>query len=185
MLKARGGARQRRTPAFEKAQSQANAARAQRTRPLDEVLTREEKRQKRMAREVGISFRRPLPGTPMAAAAASTSEAPRRKTARELFLEEEARKARAQPVSSDESDTFSETDEPHSSLRDQIWGMFGKDRRSYMRDVDDSDDDMEAGASDVLGEERQSALEAIQEDQREEQALLERQRQKQLLRNAR
>lgn len=183
--KAKGREQRPRTPAFEKAKADAALKRAQLARPSgDAVLTREEKRQKRLAKELGVPFKRQ--STPKAAPSVSRapsagpSEPPRRKTAREAFLEQEARRKRAAP-SDDEYDSASDEEsdqDTYSAMRDEIWTLFGKKRQQYLsRDVD-SDDDMEAGASDVLNEEQRSALYARREDEREEQALLEAKRRK-------
>lgn len=82
------------------------------------------------------------------------------------------------------SESFSEDEEEYDSpppkrrnappaqddYRSEIWKLFGKDRSSYVNDVVDSDDDMEADAMDLEKEELRSARLARKED---EQALRE------------
>ncbi|KIS71120.1 uncharacterized protein UMAG_01030 [Mycosarcoma maydis] len=65
------------------------------------------------------------------------------------------------------------------SYRDEIWKLFGKDRKKYASRVVDSDDDMEADAASVLQEELRSSKQAREEDLREE--LLEKQREREKL----
>ncbi|WFD35752.1 hypothetical protein MCUN1_002614 [Malassezia cuniculi] len=184
------------------------AAAARPTAPRTGGLTREEKRMKRMAQEMGVSFRRTVSsrGTAQASVPRNTAvgpTAPPRKrpmTARERFLEEEKRRkaakeaglsasAAASAADYDESDIESdyesgeedESPESLSALRSQIWSLFGKNRDAYVSRDCNSDDDMEAGASDVLREELRSALAGRHEDEREE-ALLEARRREKLRR---
>ncbi|SPO38638.1 uncharacterized protein PSFLO_04117 [Pseudozyma flocculosa] len=70
------------------------------------------------------------------------------------------------------------------NLRDEIWKLFGKDRKQYASRVVDSDDDMEADASAVLQEELRSARQAREEDKREEELERKREREKALRKKA-
>lgn len=214
------GRSNKRAPALEKAKIHAAMRRAQvpRSRGGAVALTREEKRMKRMANEMGVSFKvqrnapPPKMNTNMAAKpnvpSTSTSVAgqapPKRLSAREKFILEERQRKLAKQAAAhvddedvDEYDSMSdmgsedEGDAPaHASIRDEIWKLFGRDRQRYVdicmsfliqrymaRDVD-SDDDMEAGADDVLEEERRSSMFGRREDEREEQMLLESKRRK-------
>ncbi|PWZ01108.1 SPT2-domain-containing protein [Testicularia cyperi] len=86
----------------------------------------------------------------------------------------------------DEYDSYDDEDDEEddaggaSNYREEIWKIFGKDRKAYASRVVDSDDDMEADAESLLREEMQSAKQARQEDLREEQLERERERQKAL-----
>jgi protein SPT2 len=71
-----------------------------------------------------------------------------------------------------------------ASYRDEIWKIFGKDRKKYASRMVDSDDDMEADAGSVLQEELRSARQAREEDLREEQREKEREREKMLRKQA-
>lgn len=64
------------------------------------------------------------------------------------------------------------------NYRDEIWKLFGKDRKKYASRVVDSDDDMEADAASVLQEELRSSRHAREEDLREEQMEKQREREK-------
>ncbi|GAC97242.1 hypothetical protein PHSY_004827 [Pseudozyma hubeiensis SY62] len=64
------------------------------------------------------------------------------------------------------------------NYRDEIWKLFGKDRKKYASRVVDSDDDMEADAASVLQEELRSSKHAREEDLREEQMEKQREREK-------
>ncbi|TKY85006.1 hypothetical protein EX895_006086 [Sporisorium graminicola] len=64
------------------------------------------------------------------------------------------------------------------SYRDEIWKIFGKDRKKYASRIVDSDDDMEADAASVLQEELRSSKQAREEDLREEQLEKQREREK-------
>lgn len=217
--KAPAHAPRERSAAFRKAQAAADTKRAQlqapRRAPMPPAhapatavprqqrvggLTREEKRRKRMAMEMGISYRPSQGARGLAQGSAKTTPAggrapaPRKRpmTAREQFIEEERRRKAAKTDESDyESEYESEGDDDvapsHSALRSEIWRLFGKNRNacvltnSYVSRDDNSDDDMEAGASDVLQEELRSASAARREDEREE-ALLEAHRREKLRR---
>ena len=143
--------------------------------------------------------------------AASPAPPPKRETERDRFIrEQEAKKAaklrapdrnegsgrRHDEEDSDAGSYDEEEDEYETegddeeeatggmSYRDEIWKIFGKDRRKYAsRDVE-SDDDMEADASAVLREEMRSAREAREEDLREEEALRRHEREKALRKKA-
>lgn len=131
---------------------------------------------------------------------------PKKETPREKYIREEAEKKRklAMPKStrydedededgdensedselSEEDDYESEEEEnlldpKGQSFHDEIWKMFNrKDKSEYLaRDVD-SDDDMEADMESLAREEARSAKIARMEDQREEEALRRREREK-------
>ncbi|CBQ70437.1 conserved hypothetical protein [Sporisorium reilianum SRZ2] len=70
------------------------------------------------------------------------------------------------------------------SYRDEIWKIFGKDRKKYASRIVDSDDDMEADAASVLQEELRSSKQAREEDLREEQLEKQREREKLLRKQA-
>lgn len=70
------------------------------------------------------------------------------------------------------------------NYRDEIWKIFGKDRKKYASRVVDSDDDMEADAASVLQEELRSSKQARDEDLREEQLEKQREREKLLRKQA-
>ncbi|WFD23389.1 hypothetical protein MEQU1_002078 [Malassezia equina] len=196
--KARG--RPPRAKALDHAHTEAVKHRLQVPRVSSSVaLTREEKRMKRMAKEMGVKFRpesktqlrRPAstakePGTSTASVSTKRPMTPRERFIMEEHKRKEARKA-AQPSSPDASESYdsdqsagaSDDAISHASIRDQIWQMFGRDRQRYIaRDVDSDEDDMEAGASAVLQEEQRSSLYGRREDEREERLLNELKRQK-------
>lgn len=194
-----------RAKALDHAHAEATKRRFQVPRMSSSVaLTREEKRMKRMAKDMGVKFRpetkpsmrRAMPHAPGAPAPL----AKRPMTPRERFIMEERQRKEArekalpsspdasEPYDSDLSDAVSEEGTAsHASIRDQIWQMFGRNRERYAfvlissyiaRDVDSDEDDMEAGASAVLQEERRSSLYGRREDEREERRLLELKRRK-------
>lgn len=73
-------------------------------------------------------------------------------------------------------------------FRDEIWALFGKSRQEYVDKTVDSDDDMEAGASDLEKEEKYSTrvakkedLIALQMEKREQEEKERRRRQKEAL----
>ncbi|WFD19760.1 hypothetical protein MCAP1_001996 [Malassezia caprae] len=189
-----------RAKALDQAHAEAVKHRLQVPRVSSSVaLTREEKRMKRMANEMGVKFRpntkpvrRPTAnssatGKPMVSPPAKRPMTPRERFIMEEHQRKEARKvAQASPDTSesynsdqsaealDEEDAMS-----HASIRDQIWQMFGRDRQRYIsRDVDSDEDDMEAGASAVLQEEQRSSIHGRREDEREERLLQELKRRK-------
>lgn len=115
------------------------------------ALTRDEKRMKRMAKEMGVKFRpntKPVrhptasaPGKPMPALPAKRPMTPRERFIMEEHQRKEARKATlpASPHTSDshDSDRSGETSDDenttsHASIRDQIWQMFGRDRQRHV-----------------------------------------------------
>ncbi|PWN32424.1 SPT2-domain-containing protein [Meira miltonrushii] len=125
----------------------------------------------------------------------------RRETARDRFLrEEEERRRERQKHSSqkyeeddDESEEEEEEEEDEdeyesegiddgpdqSNIRDQIWQIFGRKRSAYMnKDLDESDDDMEADMQSVAREEARSARLARLEDEREEKEQRKREQEK-------
>lgn len=121
----------------------------------------------------------------------------RRETARDRFLreEEERRQERKKHSSQkyeeddDESEEEEDEDEYESEgiddeedspdIRDQIWQMFGRNRSAYVnKNIDDSDDDMEADMQSVAREEARSARLARLEDEREERELRKREQEK-------
>jgi len=174
---------------------------AQKGRPGKDALATTENMQ-RMAKDMGIKFQasRPVSLGPQpsslhikrsAPAAGSINSPKRPRTAREQFIEAERQRktARMAPVEadSDEDDYDPSGDEEdvddgpsHSSIRDQIWQLLGRNRQQYMSRDDDSDDDMEAGANEVFREEQRSAHVARREDEREEKMLQEERRRKML-----
>ncbi|SPO21828.1 uncharacterized protein UTRI_01321_B [Ustilago trichophora] len=83
-----------------------------------------------------------------------------------------------------ESDGMDDDDGGAQNYRDEIWKMFGKDRKKYASRVVDSDDDMEADAASVLQEELRSSKQAREEDLREEQLEKQREREKLLRKQA-
>lgn len=83
-----------------------------------------------------------------------------------------------------ESDGIDDDEGGSSNYRDEIWKMFGKDRKKYASRVVDSDDDMEADAASVLQEELRSSKQAREEDLREEQLEKQREREKMLRKQA-
>ncbi|SNX82434.1 uncharacterized protein MEPE_01140 [Melanopsichium pennsylvanicum] len=145
---------------------------------------------------------------------ASIAAPPKRETERERFIreQEEKKKAaasatpgrgrddrrdsrrRSQDVSDSEEDDFDEDeydsegidddDDGAPNVRDEIWRMFGKDRKKYASRAVDSDDDMEADAASVLQEELRSSKQAREEDLREEQLEKQREREKLLRKKA-
>ena len=176
-----------RSPAFQKAQQRAQEQSARRSAPRrapeprgGAALTRDEKRKQRMAREMGVPYKRtapkpteperPRPGAAQPGPAARAAEPARREEASD---EEE-------DVSEDVSEDGDEDEGPgHASIRDEIWRLFGKQRDKYIaRDVDSDQEDMEAGADDVLAEELRSARYGRREDEREEAELAEHKRRK-------
>ncbi|WFD30614.1 hypothetical protein MSPP1_001635 [Malassezia sp. CBS 17886] len=188
--KAVGRSSTARTPAFQKAKAHAEKQRTQVRRPAAQdprpsaALTRDEKRQQRMARAIGVPVARARPregasseGRSRAAVPHAESPPARRPaTARERFLAEEARRkqaraASAESLSSASDDESSHSSPPRAALRDEIWALFGRDRQRYMAHDVDSEDDMEAGADDVLTEEVRSAAAARREDEREAELL--------------
>ncbi|WFD27754.1 hypothetical protein MNAN1_002759 [Malassezia nana] len=195
-----------RAKALDHAHAEAAKRRLQVPRMSSSVaLTREEKRMKRMAKDMGVKFRpetkppmrRAMPHAP----GASAPLAKRPMTPREHFIMEERQRKEArkeasppsspdasEPYDSDQSDAVSDKGTAsHASIREQIWQMFGRNRERYAfmlifsyiaRDVDSDEDDMEAGASAVLKEEQRSSLYGRREDEREERRLLELKRRK-------
>lgn len=170
------------------------------------ALTREEKRMKRMAKEMGVKFRpdtqrRPSNsssalGKPIPALSTKRPMTPRERFIKEEHQRKEARKEAppASPYNSESYDSDPSADAlddedavSHASIRDQIWQMFGRDRQRYAlvantsyvaRDIDSDEDDMEAGTNAVLQEEQRSSLYGRREDEREERLLLELKRRK-------
>jgi protein SPT2 len=130
---------------------------------------------------------------------------PKRETARDRFQREEEERKRQRAKLADASKRFeedseiSEEDDGGSSglyddddddeeeaedgdvadYRDEIWKMFGRNRKEYVNRMDDSDDDdMEADLESVAREEARSARIARLEDEREERELQKRAAQK-------
>ncbi|KAJ1032564.1 hypothetical protein NDA16_000587 [Ustilago loliicola] len=152
--------------------------------------------------------------SPAPAGAASPAAPPKRETARDRFIREQEEKKKAAAAwggnggagkdrrsrSPDDYDSQEEDyeDEYESdgvdddddgggggqSYRDEIWKLFGKDRKKYASRVVDSDDDMEADAASVLQEELRSSKQAREEDLREEQLEKQREREKLLRKQA-
>ncbi|PKI84261.1 hypothetical protein MVES1_001508 [Malassezia vespertilionis] len=180
-----------RSPAFQKAKRAASRHRAgatMRNKHGGVPLTREEKRQKRMASEMGVAFQHGQARAP-APPNATSGGTLRCKTARETFIEEENRRKReAFAIRVDDADDADDAgdagdagDARANAISDEIWRLFGKDRLRYAaRDID-SDEDMEAGADDVLREERISARQAQKEDELAARELEERQQRKRAL----
>lgn len=112
----------------------------------------------------------------------------KRETARDRFLREEEEKKRLKAklngasqrfeedseMSDDDDDEASSEDSAEerddgADYRDEIWRLFGRDRKQYVnRNDDSSDDDMEADMESVAREEARSARLARLEDEREE-----------------
>jgi protein SPT2 len=150
--------------------------------------------------------------TSPAAPSPPASAPPRRETARDRFIREQEEKKKKLAAggsdrrdelrrsgSPDEYESEEEYDEDEyesdgmsddeaggggASYRDEIWKIFGKDRKKYASRMVDSDDDMEADAGSVLQEELRSARQAREEDLREEQREKEREREKMLRKQA-
>ncbi|ORY81940.1 SPT2 chromatin protein-domain-containing protein [Protomyces lactucae-debilis] len=73
----------------------------------------------------------------------------------------------------EEEEAYSQRQRSKQDLSSEIWGLFGKRKADYLsRDVD-SDEDMEAHASDIEREERRAAKAAREEDAAEERKLRE------------
>lgn len=142
----------------------------------------------------------PAPATPPA------QETKKRETVRDRFLREEAeRKARQKQSAasqrfeeeSDEDEEEDDEDEYESEgeeeasaagdVREEIWKIFGRDRKKYIShaDDDDSDDDMEADMNAVAREEARSSRLARLEDEREEREEARRQAKKAARKRAR
>lgn len=152
--------------------------------------------------------------SPAPAAATSPAAPPKRETARDRFIREQEEKKKSAAASGGngragkdrrsrppdeydseeedyedeyESDGFDDDDDGGGggqSYRDEIWKLFGKDRKKYASRVVDSDDDMEADAASVLQEELRSSKQAREEDLREEQLEKQREREKHLRKQA-
>lgn len=146
--------------------------------------------------------------SPAPAAAATSAALPKRETARDRFIREQEEKKKADAASganggggrarrvrspdeygseerdyeddyeSDGVDNDEDGEGGGQSYRDEIWKLFGKDRKKYASRVVDSDDDMEADAASVLQEELRSSKQAREEDLREEQLEKQREREK-------
>ena len=139
----------KRAPALDKARTVAVQHRSQvrRARETATTLTREEKRMKRMAKDMGVPFRpqkvRVQPGAPEGAARQAHTLAPRRRSAREEFIEQERRRKELrhqeegeEGEEEEEEDSDEDNVEPgpsHASIRDQIWQLFGRNRQTYVR----------------------------------------------------
>lgn len=139
----------KRAPALDKARSVAVQHRSQVRRPRETVtaLTREEKRMKRMAKDMGVPFRPQKVRVRSDASEAAPSQvhtlAPRRQNAREEFIAQERRRKELrhqeeEEEEDEEEDEDSDEDdvEPgpsHASIRDQIWQLFGRNRQAYVR----------------------------------------------------
>lgn len=137
----------KRAPALDKARSVAVQHRTQvpRAREKATTLTREEKRMKRMAKDIGVPFRpqkvHVQSDAPRAVPSHVHTQAPRRQNAREEFIEQERRRKEAQQrQEEEEEEEDDESDEDdvesgpsHASIRDQIWQMFGRNRETYVR----------------------------------------------------
>lgn len=137
----------KRAPALDKARSVAVQHRTQvpRAREKSTTLTREEKRMKRMAKDMGVPFRpqkvRVRSDASQAAPDHVHTQATRRQNAREEFIEKERRRKESQQRQEEddeeEDDDSDEVDvEPgpsHASIRDQIWQLFGRNRETYVR----------------------------------------------------
>lgn len=138
----------KRAPALDKARSVAVQHRSQVRRPRETVtaLTREEKRMKRMAKDMGVPFRPQKVRVRSDASEAAPSQvhtlAPRHQNAREEFIAQERRRKELRHQQREEEDEEEDEDsdeddvEPgpsHASIRDQIWQLFGRNRQAYVR----------------------------------------------------
>lgn len=156
------------------------------------VMERLAQRTKQQTHSSSSDTSKPKKGTTRDSKATEVTSAAtpnRRETARDRFIREQAAKktgsskrtyalsdSQSDSLESDEYDSDDDEGDHNATLdvRDEIWKMFGKDRKAYAQQRVDSDDDMEADAASVLQEELRSAKQARLEDQREEE--LERQR---------